>query len=157
MEDQLKFLILNGPNINLLGEREPEIYGTLTLTALEALWRAWGEERNIVIRCAQSNHEGELVDILQEVRHEVDGVVLNAAAYSHTSVALRDCIAAIPPPVIEVHISNTAKRETFRSRNCLTGAAAGFVMGFGIHGYILALEGLLEMAGSGRISRKKSS
>lgn len=156
MEDRLKFLILNGPNINLLGEREPEIYGTISLTNLEDLCRGWGEERGIEIRCAQSNHEGELVDILQEVRHEVDGVVLNAAAYTHTSVALRDCIAAIQPPVIEVHISNTAKRETFRSRSFITAVAAGLVAGFGIHGYILALEALLEMAGKDRTSRKKN-
>ncbi len=156
MEDRLKFLILNGPNINLLGEREPGIYGTLSLTDLEALWRTWGEERNIEIRCAQSNHEGELVDILQEARHEVDGVVLNAAAYTHTSVALRDCIAAIHPPVIEVHISNTAKREAFRSQSYITAVAAGLVMGFGINSYILALEGLLEMAGGRRISPQKS-
>lgn len=157
MEERLRFLVLNGPSINLLGEREPEIYGTLTLANLEDLCRAWGEERNIEIRCAQSNHEGELVDILQEARHEVDGVVLNAAAYTHTSVVLRDCIAAIQPPVIEVHISNTAKREAFRSRSYLTAVAAGLVMGFGIHGYILALEGLLEMAGGSRIHRKKNS
>lgn len=157
MEDRLKFLILNGPNINLLGEREPEIYGTISLTNLEDLCRDWGKERNIEIRCAQSNHEGELVDILQEVRHDVDGVVLNAAAYAHTSVALRDCIAAIQLPVIEVHISNTAKRETFRSRSYLTAVAAGLVMGFGIQGYILALEGLLKMAGGSRISRQKRS
>lgn len=153
MEDQLNFLILNGPNINLLGERETGIYGTVPLTDLEALWRTWGEERNIEVRCAQSNHEGELVDILQEFKHEVDGVVLNAAAYTHTSVALRDCIAAIQPPVIEIHISNTAKRETFRSRSYITAVAAGLVMGFGVHGYILALEGLLEMTGGSRISR----
>lgn len=153
MEDRLKFLILNGPNINLLGEREPGIYGTQSLKDLEALWKTWGEERNIEVRCAQSNHEGELVDILQEFRHEVDGVVLNAAAYTHTSIALRDCIAAIHPPVIEVHISNTAKRETFRSRSYLAAVAAGLVMGFGVHGYILALEGLLEMTGDSRISR----
>ncbi len=157
MEDQLKFLILNGPNINLLGEREPDIYGTLSLTDLEALWIAWGEERNIDICCAQSNHEGELVDILQEFRHEVDGVVLNAAAYTHTSLALRDCIAAIQPPVVEVHISNTAKREAFRSRNYITATAAGVIAGFGIYGYILALEGLLEMAGNGHIRREKES
>ncbi|MDO9508334.1 MAG: type II 3-dehydroquinate dehydratase [Thermovirgaceae bacterium] len=157
MEERLRFLVLNGPSINLLGEREPEIYGTLTLANLEDLCRAWGEERNIEIRCAQSNHEGELVDILQEARHEVDGVVLNAAAYTHTSAVLRDCIAAIQPPVIEVHISNTAKREAFRSRSYLTAVAAGLVMGFGIHGYILALEGLLEMTGGSRIHRKKNS
>lgn len=147
MEDKLKFLVLNGPNLNLLGEREPGIYGSLSLTELEDLCRAWGAERGIEILCAQSNHEGELVDILQEARHDVAGVVFNAAAYTHTSVALRDCVAAIRPPVIEVHISNTAKREEFRHTSYLTAVAAGLVMGFGLRGYILALEGLLSMVG----------
>jgi len=154
MENRLKFLVLNGPNINLLGEREPGIYGTLSLKDLEVFWKTWGEEQNIEIHCAQSNHEGELVDILQEFRHEVDGVVLNAAAYTHTSVALRDCIAAIQPPVIEVHISNTAKRETFRSRDYLSAVVTGVVMGFGVHGYILALEGLLKITDNTRGSMK---
>lgn len=145
MEDKLKFLVLNGPNLNLLGEREPGIYGKSSLEDLHELCQKWADEQGVELICAQSNHEGDLIDILQEARHEMDGVVFNAAAYTHTSVALRDCVAAIEPPVIEVHISNTAQREHFRHTSYLTAVSAGLVMGFGLHGYILALEGLLGM------------
>ena len=146
MEEKIKFLVLNGPNLNLLGEREPEVYGRETLADLEELCRSWGKERGVEVRCAQSNHEGGLVELLQEARHDVDGVVLNAAAYTHTSVALRDCVAAITPPVIEVHISNTSKRETFRHLSYLTAVSDGLIMGLGFRGYTLALEALLDMA-----------
>ncbi len=149
MEKKVKFLVLNGPNLNLLGEREPEIYGKATLADLEERCRIWGEEQGVEVRCARSNHEGGLVDLLQEARYDVGGVVLNAAAYTHTSVALRDCVAAIDPPVIEVHLSNTSKRETFRHTSYLTVVSAGLIMGLGSHGYILALEGLLEMVRRG--------
>lgn len=145
VEEKMKFLVLNGPNLNLLGEREPEVYGKATLADLEEQCRAWGEERGVEVRCAQRNHEGGLVELLQEARHDVDGVVLNAAAYTHTSVALRDCVAAVALPVIEVHISNTAKRETFRHKSYLTAVSEGLIMGLGFHGYILALEGLLTL------------
>lgn len=149
MEDKLRFLVLNGPNLNLLGEREPGIYGKSSLEDLLRLCQQWADEHGVELICAQSNHEGDLIDILQEARHDVDGVVFNAAAYTHTSVAIRDCVAAIRPPVIEVHISNTAKREAFRHTSYLTAVAAGLVMGFGLKGYILALEGLLEMVRDG--------
>lgn len=145
MENRLTFLVLNGPNLDLLGEREPGTYGRTTLAELENLCRNWGEERGIDIRFAQSNHEGELVDLLHAARLDTRGVVFNAAAYTHTSVALRDAVAAIGIPVIEVHLSNTAARESFRRRSFLAPVAAGLVMGFGVKGYLLALEGLLDI------------
>lgn len=145
MENRLTFLVLNGPNLDLLGEREPGTYGRATLPELEALCRTWGAEKGVDIRCAQSNHEGELIDLLHAARLDTRGVVLNAAAYTHTSVAIRDAVAAIAIPVIEVHLTNTAARESFRRRSYLTPVAAGLVMGFGVKGYLLALEGLLEI------------
>lgn len=143
MENRLKFLVLNGPNLDLLGERETGIYGRVTLEELETLCKNWGAERSIDIRCAQSNHEGELIDLLHAARLDCRGVVLNAAGYTHTSVALRDAVSAIRIPVVEVHLTNTAAREPFRHGSLLTAVASGLVMGFGAAGYILALEGLL--------------
>lgn len=141
----MKFLVLNGPNLDLLGERETGIYGEVTLEELETLCKNWGAERDIEIRCAQSNHEGELIDLLHAARLDCRGVVLNAAGYTHTSVALRDAVSAIRIPVVEVHLTNTAARESFRHGSLLTAVASGLVMGFGAAGYVLALEGLLGL------------
>jgi 3-dehydroquinate dehydratase-2 len=146
MEKRMKFFVINGPNLNLLGEREPDLYGASSLQELESLCRAWGKEKGVDIQCAQSNHEGELIDLLHAARLDSRGVVLNAAGYTHTSVALRDAVAAIGIPVIEVHITNTAAREPFRHGSLLTAVASGLVAGFGTAGYILALEGLLAFA-----------
>ena len=146
MEKRMKFFVINGPNLNLLGEREPGLYGVSSLQELESLCRAWGKEKGVDIQCAQSNHEGELIDLLHAARLDSRGVVLNAAGYTHTSVALRDAVAAIGIPVTEVHITNTAAREPFRHGSLLTAVASGLVTGFGITGYILALEGLLAFA-----------
>ena len=144
MGEKIKLMVLNGPNLNLLGEREPGIYGAITLTDLERSCIEWGSERDIEVICHQSNHEGDLVDIIQKARTQVDGIVLNAAAYTHTSVAIRDAVSAISIPVIEVHISNTTKRESFRHISYLTPVSAGLIMGFGTDGYLLALEALLR-------------
>lgn len=141
MERNVLFVV-NGPNLNLLGRREPSVYGTTTLDEIDGSCRAWGAARGLEVRCFQSNHEGDLVDWVQRGGDEADGIVLNGAAYSHTSVALRDAVAAVAVPVIEVHLSNTAAREAFRHRSHLTAVAAGLVMGFGASGYILALQGL---------------
>ena len=138
-----RFLVLNGPNLNLLGEREPEVYGPVTLEELEARCVRWGEERGVEVRCAQSNHEGVLLDRLQEARRDCAGAVVNPGAYTHTSVALRDCVAALRIPVVEVHLSNTHAREPFRRRSLLAPVASGRVEAFGAAGYLLALEGLL--------------
>ncbi len=150
-----KLLILNGPNLNLLGTREPGIYGAHTLADVEALCRQAGEAAGCSVECLQSNHEGVLIDAIHEAGRahragELLGVVLNAGAYTHTSVALHDAIKGTGVPVVEVHISNVHAREPFRHHSCLSPAAAGIVVGFGIDGYVLAIEGLLRRARAGR-------
>jgi 3-dehydroquinate dehydratase-2 len=138
----MKLLVLNGPNLNLLGTRETEVYGTGTLADLE---RALREEfAGVSLEFAQSNHEGELVDALQRAAREgFDGVVFNPAGYSHTSVALRDAVAAVDVPVVEVHISNVHARERFRHESRTAGAAVGVITGLGLAGYSLAVRYLL--------------
>jgi 3-dehydroquinate dehydratase-2 len=147
----MKILVLNGPNLNLLGTREPAVYGHATLDDVEALCRAAAAERGAEAECRQSNHEGVLVDWVQAagVAHragELAGIVFNAAAYTHTSVALHDAIKGAGVPVIEVHISNVHAREAFRHHSFLSPVAAGIVVGFGIDGYVLAIDGLLRRA-----------
>jgi len=145
-------LVLNGPNLNLLGTREPAVYGTATLADVEALCRAEAERYGLSIEARQSNHEGELVDWVQEAgrRHtagDVVGVVLNAGAYTHTSVALRDAVAGTGVPVVEVHVSNVHAREDFRHHSYLSPVAAGIVVGFGVDGYALAVAAVARRAG----------
>jgi 3-dehydroquinate dehydratase-2 len=144
-----KVVVLNGPNLNLLGQREPAVYGTATLADVEALCRATGSRLGVEIECLQSNHEGVLIDALHGAGRgvksgEVLGVVLNAGAYTHTSVALHDAIKGAEVPVIEVHISNVHAREAFRHHSHISPAAAGIVVGFGVDGYALAIEGLVR-------------
>ena len=131
----MKILIVNGPNLNLLGQREPQIYGNVTF---EDYLKELNSIFNFQIDYFQSNIEGELINIIQESKH--DGIILNAGGYSHTSVALRDCVSAIDVPVIEVHISNLSKRESFRHTSLISPVAVGSIMGFGISGYQLALN-----------------
>ncbi len=135
----MRVLILNGPNLNLLGEREPEIYGSDTLATLEQQCRARAAELGIAIEFAQSNSEGELVDLLQAHRDR-DGVILNAAAYTHTSLALADALAAFEPPVVEVHLSNIHAREEIRRQSLTAPHAWGLISGFGFRGYLAALD-----------------
>jgi 3-dehydroquinate dehydratase II len=132
--------VINGPNLNLLGQREPWIYGTQSLAGINQDLERLGRELGIELRFFQSNHEGELVDLLQEADNEADGVILNAAAYTHTSVALRDAVAAIETPVVEVHLSNPLGRESFRRVSFLAGVCAGTISGFGAESYALALR-----------------
>jgi 3-dehydroquinate dehydratase-2 len=151
----LQILVLNGPNLNLLGSREPAVYGAATLNDVEALCRDSGARHGVDIECRQSNHEGELVDWIQQAAGahaagELIGVVFNAGAYTHTSVALHDAIKATGVPVIEVHISNVHAREPFRHHSFLSSVAAGIVVGFGIDGYALAIEGLARRAAAKR-------
>ena len=135
--------VLNGPNLNMLGKREPGIYGGKTLADIEADCKAAGDERGLTIDFRQSNHEGMLVDWLHEAADKAAGVAFNAGAYTHTSVALHDAIRAISPiPVIEVHISNVHAREEFRHKSMIAPAAKGVICGFGPHSYILALQAL---------------
>lgn len=136
--------VLNGPNLNLLGTREPEVYGTETLADIEAATRARANGRDIEFR--QTNQEGDLVDWVQEASGKAGAIILNAGAYTHTSVALHDALRACEVPIIEVHLSNLAKREGFRKRNFVASTAVGTIAGLGAHGYELAIEAALKLA-----------
>jgi 3-dehydroquinate dehydratase-2 len=138
----LSVLILNGPNLNLLGERQPEIYGAETLRDIETMCRREAEALAMQVTFEQSNHEGTLVDQIQNAREQQDGIVINPAAYTHTSIAIRDAIAASRLPVVEVHLSNIHAREAFRSHSHVAPVALGQIAGFGSHGYLLALRAL---------------
>ena len=137
-------LLLHGPNLNLLGARQPEIYGPITLADINTAAERHIAPYNVELKSAQSNHEGELIDLLHDARSWAHGVVFNPGAYTHTSIALRDAIVAIELPVIEVHISNVHGRETFRHKSMLAGVCLGQIAGFGWHGYLLALDALLR-------------
>ncbi|MDR1546131.1 MAG: type II 3-dehydroquinate dehydratase [Deltaproteobacteria bacterium] len=139
-----KIMVVNGPNLNLLGRREPDLYGALTLEAINAGLAALAAELGLAVDFFQSNHEGELVDALQRLGASRDGGVLNAGAYTHTSVALRDAVLACGRPVVEVHLTNPAARESFRHVSLLSGAAAGLIAGFGARSYELALRWFAE-------------
>lgn len=141
-------LVLNGPNLNLLGTREPEVYGRTTLAALDRHCMAWASELGSEVRCRQSNSESELIAWLQDAPSEgVRGVILNAAGYSHSSVALRDAISAINLPVIEVHLSNLAARESFRQVNLLSPVCRGTITGLGPLSYKAALTAMIDLLG----------
>ncbi len=135
-------LVLHGPNLNLLGIREPGIYGAVTLATINAELISLGESLNTQVTCQQSNHEGELVDWLHQARLGHDGVVINAGAYTHTSVAIRDAIAAVGLPAVEVHLSNIYKREDFRHHSYLAPVVIGQISGFGPDSYALGLRAL---------------
>lgn len=138
-------LILNGPNLNLLGTREPDTYGTVTLAEIEAQSKQHAETKGYAVDFRQSNIEGTLVDWLQEGGQSAAGIIINAAAYTHTSVALHDAVAAIDTPVVEVHLSNIFAREAYRHHSYLSDVAAGVICGFGAHGYTLAIDALVCM------------
>jgi 3-dehydroquinate dehydratase-2 len=136
----MKVLFLNGPNLNLLGEREPGVYGRQTLGDIEAMVRARAKTLGVEIEFRQSNSEGELIAWIQEARGKADAIVVNAAAYTHTSVGLRDAIAGVGVPAVEVHISNVHAREEFRHKSFLAPVCVGQITGFGGYSYVLALE-----------------
>ena len=136
----MKVLFLNGPNLNLLGTREPEVYGRLTLADIEATVRERADQLKIEVAFRQSNQEGELVAWIQEAKGKFDVIVINAAAYTHTSVALRDAISAIGLPTIEIHLSNIHAREEFRHKSLIAAVCQGQISGFGSNSYILGLE-----------------
>ena len=135
-----KVLIINGPNLNLLGTREPEIYGKTTLKDIEMQLKNKAEKLNIEIECFQSNHEGEIVDKIHSAKNNFDAIIINPAAYTHTSVAIRDAFASVDIPTIEVHISNVYSREEFRHNSLIAPVVVGQIAGLGIQGYLLALE-----------------
>ncbi|MGE0227418.1 MAG: type II 3-dehydroquinate dehydratase [Dehalococcoidia bacterium] len=145
----MRILVLNGPNLNLLGSREPEIYGLQTLADIELLLRNRADEHGIEVRCVQSNHEGVLVDLIQEHR-DWDGFILNAGALTHTSLAIPDAISSVGVPTVEVHLSNIYARESFRHHSYLAPVAWGQVAGFGYRGYLAALDLLYD-----RLSREE--
>ena len=144
----MRIAVLNGPNLNLLGIREPAIYGRETLADVEASLRAVAKELGVDVEFAQRNGEGELVDLIQALRGRVDGALINAGAYSHTSLAIRDAFKAVDVPYVEVHISNVFAREPERRRSLLAGGALALVCGFGTRGYELALRGLVAKLGA---------
>lgn len=140
----MRILLMNGPNLNMLGVREPDIYGRDTLEALEAMVTRAGAERGVEVDCFQSNHEGALVDKLHEAHAAYDGVIYNPGAHTHYSYALRDAVASIATPVVEVHISDVDAREPFRAISVFDGVVAAKISGRGLQGYVDALDVLLE-------------
>jgi 3-dehydroquinate dehydratase-2 len=143
----MRIAFLNGPNLNLLGLREPGVYGRTTLAEIEAQVRERGRKSGVEVEFRQTNLEGELVSWIQQARESCDVIVLNAAAYTHTSIALRDAIAAVGIPTIEIHLSNVHAREEFRHKSLIAGVCCGQISGFGAGSYVLALEAAVNVIG----------
>jgi 3-dehydroquinate dehydratase-2 len=140
-----KILVINGPNLNLLGQREPDIYGNLTLENLNDLLRAKASDLGVGIEFLQTNHEGVMVDAIQSAEGNFDCIIINPAALTHYSVAVRDALASVTVPAIEVHLSNLYRREEFRHHSVTAAVAVGQIVGFGTHGYVLALGAAFEI------------
>ncbi len=138
----MHILVLHGPSLNLLGTREPEIYGHQTLDDINAAIKAHGQTLGLSVECRQSNHEGQLIDWVHGARETAQGLIINAGAYTHTSVALADAVTAVSLPLVEVHLSNIFAREAFRHHSWLSPVAIGLICGFGAQGYLLALDAL---------------
>ena len=145
MAGDASILIVNGPNLNMLGLREPHIYGATTLDDIEAACQERAEELRLGLEFRQSNHEGELIGWIQEARTDHDGIIINAGGYTHTSVAIRDALAATDLPVIEVHLSNIFAREPFRHHSYISAVARGVICGLGAQGYLLAMDALARI------------
>lgn len=141
----MKVVIIQGPNINMLGKREPNVYGVMTMEDIHKQMKVVADQNNVDIEFFQSNLEGEIIDKIQECLGDADGIIINPAGYSHTSVAIRDAIAAVNLPTIEVHISNIARREEFRQKSLISAVTAGQIIGFGPIGYHLAMIAMLQI------------
>jgi 3-dehydroquinate dehydratase-2 len=141
----MRILLVNGPNLNTLGIREPEIYGTTTMPEIEESVRARAASLGADVRCFQANGEGQIIDWLQQEQKDADGLIINAGALTHYGIALRDAVAACDFPVVEVHISNVYKRERFRHRSLLSPVVSGTIVGLGTHGYLLAVEAVVRL------------
>ncbi len=139
----MRFLLINGPNLNLLGSREPSIYGSITLESIESNLKKKAQDEGVQLDCFQSNFEGALVERIQQAVGEVDAILINAGAYTHTSIALRDALLGVGIPYVELHLSNTFGREQFRHKSFISDRAVGVVSGFGVMSYQLAFQGLL--------------
>ena len=137
--------ILNGPNLNMLGVREPSIYGADTLADIEAMCRDRAKDHSMDVTFRQSNAEADLVSWIQEAREAADGIIINPAAFTHTSVAVRDALSMADLPIVEVHLSNTHKREEFRHHSYVSAVASGVIMGFGAQGYLLAIDAMVQL------------
>ena len=146
----MHLLLLNGPNLNLLGQREPDIYGQTTLASIESALQSEAEREGAQLECFQSNFEGALVERVQAAMGVTQGILINAGAYTHTSIALRDALSGVAIPYVELHLSNTHAREPFRHQSFLAAGAVGVVSGFGALSYSLALQGLLHHLRNGR-------
>lgn len=140
----MKILLLNGPNLNLLGTREPEKYGNKTLNDIENNLKDIAQKQNIQLECYQSNHEGDLIDKIQQAKNNFDGIILNAGGYTHTSVAIRDAIAGVQMPTVEIHLTNIHAREEFRHNSLIAPVCIGQICGFGAKSYELGLDALIN-------------
>jgi 3-dehydroquinate dehydratase-2 len=141
-----KILVIHGPNLNLLGSREPDIYGKISIEKINQELTKLSKKNKVEIEIKQSNHEGEIVDLIQKAKGRFNAIVINPAAYTHTSVAIRDAIAAVSIPTVEVHLSNIYSREEFRRTSLISTVASGQVSGFGINSYLLGLEAAIGMS-----------
>ncbi len=140
----MKILVIQGPNLNLLGERETQIYGEESLEALHQRLVDYGSDKKILVHAIQSNHEGAIIDAIQQARNEYDGIIVNAGAYTHYSYAIRDALAAVTIPIVEVHISNIYRRQEFRHQSVIAPVVCGQIVGLGVHGYFLAIDYLVN-------------
>jgi len=141
-----KILIIHGPNLNLLGQRQKDIYGEVTLDKINDLLRNLAKEKEVTVVIAQSNHEGDIVDVIGKAKEEqVDAILINPAAYTHTSIAIRDAILAVNIPAVEVHLSNVCAREDFRSKSIVAPVCSGQISGFGVNSYLLGLEAVIKL------------